>query len=56
MKTYSAYVYGGVGRRVLVEAESPEEAEAKAIEEFVALLGADREDVGVEEIEEMEDV
>tara|TARA_R110000744_G_scaffold256162_1_gene371611 strand:- start:25 stop:195 length:171 start_codon:yes stop_codon:yes gene_type:complete len=54
MKTYSAYVYGGTGRRVLVEAESQQEAEVEAIEEFKALLGADG-DIEVIDISELEE-
>ena len=54
MKTYSAYVYGGTGRRVLVEANSRQEAEVEAIEEFRALVGAD-DDIRVIDIEEMEE-
>mgnify|MGYP006161116819 FL=1 len=55
MKTYSAYVYGGTGRRVLVEANSQQEAEVEAIEEFRALVGADG-DIEVIDISELEDV
>ena len=54
MTTYSAYVYGGTGRRVYVEAENWQEAEIEAIEEFKALVGADG-DIEVIDIEEMED-
>ena len=55
MKIYSAYVYGGTGRRVLVEANSQQEAEVEAIEEFRALVGADG-DIEVIDISEVEDV
>jgi hypothetical protein len=55
MKTYSAYVYGGTGRRVLVAANSQQEAEVEAIEEFRALVGADG-DIEVIDISELEDV
>tara|TARA_B110000908_G_scaffold21056_1_gene23668 strand:- start:458 stop:625 length:168 start_codon:yes stop_codon:yes gene_type:complete len=55
MKTYSAYVYGGTGRRVLVEAINQQEAEAQAIEEFIALVGADT-TAEVIDISEAEDV
>ena len=54
MKSYSAYVYGGTGRRVYVEASSQQEAELEAIEEFIALVGADG-DIEVIDIEEIED-
>jgi len=53
MKKYSALVYGGTGRRVYVEAESQQEAELEAIEEFKALVGAD-DDIEVIDIKEME--
>jgi hypothetical protein len=52
MNSYSAYVYGGTGRRVYVEAINQQEAEAQAIEEFIALVGAD--DVEVIDISEVE--
>jgi hypothetical protein len=54
MINYSAYVYGGIGRRVCVKAENWQEAELEAIEEFKALVGAD-DDIEVIDIEEMEE-
>jgi hypothetical protein len=53
MKTYSAYVYGGTGRRVLVEAINQQEAERNACEEFIALVGGG-DDVEVIDISEVE--
>ena len=54
MNTYEAYVYGGTGRGVIVEANSQQEAELEAIREFRALVGAEG-DVEVLDIQEIGD-
>lgn len=54
MKTYEAYVSCKIGRSVIVEAHSEEEAELEAAREFKALVGAER-DVEVVDIREYSD-
>ena len=52
MKTFEAYVFGGIGRKVLIEADTQKEAELEAMREFKALVGAEG-DVEVLEIKEI---